>query len=621
MITIKAKVPDHLKVAFSERKVVNVCGDTNTAFQTLLLWLWVKDSCCWISKHPYRAQEQLEEVFELYPRLERTRIDFLSPRDLNFNDYKYCVLENPDEIPNCVAWAREHVTEQIRLLSPPKKKTAGQLIDTLGLSLEARKDLLLQVRAGECETYTEYDVTASICRDSFYEFLKEFWADVVSEPFIDNWHIKYLCDELQTVAERVFAGQKKDYDLIINIAPGSTKSLITSVLLPSWAWTRMPSLRFIGGSYAHQLAMDLSRKNRQVVKATKYQMCFPTKMREDQDSKSFFMNESGGMRLGMGTGGVAGFHAHIIAIDDPLDPNLAVSAVELASANKWINESLSQRKIDQTITPIILIMQRLHQSDPTGALLDRVGREGIKHICIPAELTEDVKPESLRQFYKDGLMDPIRLPWKTLKEKRKIGQYMYAGQYLQSPTMPSGGMFRWERITVRKPPSDRKFTRIVRYWDKAGTEGGGAWTVGVKMGSFEDEIWILDIKRGQWDSAKREHIIRQTAEMDGVGCIVAIEQEPGSGGKESAQYTVKNLRGWSVKVDRPRGNKTMRADPYSTQVNDCNVYMVPAEWNITYLDELRYFPMSKFKDQVDASSGAFKWLTIQRIRIGGGFNK
>jgi len=616
-ITVKTKIPDHLKVIFSDMETVTVRGESNETYKALLLWAWSKGDAVWISKHPKSASEKLDEILAAYPRVPKGRVTFLSPRDLNYEDYKYAVVENPDGMSDAVAWCREHVTSQVRLLQASAADNVTSQIDTLGLTLVERKTILEQVQAGERHDYNEHDLIASITRESFYEFLLHFWDCIVSEKFVDNWHIPYLCNELQIVAERVFDGKKKAYDLIINIMPGSTKSVIVSIMYPAWCWTRMPSLRFIGGSYAHQLAMDLSRKNRQLVKATKYQLCFPIKMRSDQDAKTFFMNEAGGMRLGMGTGGIAGFHAHIIAIDDPLDPNKAVSEIELKAANTWINESLAQRKVDQTLTPTILIMQRLHQNDPTGATLDRTGGEGIRHICIPAELTEDIKPVELTRFYQDGLFDPVRMPRETLKAKRKLGQYMYSGQYLQSPTMPSGGMFLWEMIHVERRTTPLK--RVVRYWDKAGTADDGCFTVGLKMGIDQsDKIWLLDIVRGQWDSARREAIIRSTAESDGFKVIIGVEQEPGSGGLESAQNTVKNLRGFIVKLDRPTGDKVIRADAFSTQVNDGDVYAEPGPWVVEYLDEIRHFPLSKYKDQVDASSGAFKLLTVRQIVIKGG---
>ena len=438
-----------------------------------------------------------------------------------------------------------------------------------------------------------------------------------------NWHIKYICDELQVVAERVFKGLPRAYDLIINVSPGSTKSSICSVFFPAWVWTRMTSAKIIGGSYAKPLALDLALKNRDVVLSDKYLAAFPdVRLRYDQSAKSEFLTTKRGMRYSVGVGGsVTGKHGHFIIVDDPLNPKEAASEAELKTANEWMSSTLSTRKVDKTITVTILIMQRLHQIDPTATMISRAkltqqidgGKIKIKHICLPAELSDKVKPRKLRQYYKDGLMDPIRLSQQVLNEAKAEGDYHFAGQFMQWPIPAGGGMFKTDRIQIDIP--HKKFVKIVRFWDKAGTQGGrGAYTVGLKMAvDIKKRFWLLDLVRGRWDSSAREMIIKHTAEVDGRGVIVGVEQEPGSGGKESAENTVRNLAGWRVRVYRPTGDKATRADPFSVQVNHGNVSMVIGEWNDAYLNELMFFPDSEFKDQVDTSSGAFQMLVSRKV--------
>jgi len=267
---------------------------------------------------------------------------------------------------------------------------------------------------------------------------------------------------------------------------------------------------------------------------------------------------------------------------------------------------------------LILIMQRLHHNDCTAFLLEHT--KDVRHICIPAELTDDVQPEELRERYVDGLMDPLRLSRKTLAAKMMLGRYLYAGQYLQTPTPLTGGMFLWESVNTATPP--KAFDMVVRYWDKAGTDDGGCYTVGVKMGIVREpfHVWILNVVRGQWDSGRREKVIKATTIADGVDVIVGVEQEPGSGGKESAKNTVRNLAGYHVILDRPSGDKILRADAFSTSVNNGDVSLVAGAWNMDYLDEMRYFgPNCRYKDQIDASTGGYKLLTTGSIRVGGGW--
>lgn len=469
---------------------------------------------------------------------------------------------------------------------------------------------------------TEVQVTASLCRKSFYDFVKEFWPIIIREKPVWNWHIKFLCDELQTVAERVFRGLPKAYDLIINISPGSTKSTIATVMFPAWCWTRMASAKIITASFSHDLASDLSRKARDIIKSDKYKACFPgVQIREDQDSKGFYVNTRGGERYAFGVGGaVTGRHGHFIIVDDPLDPNRAVSELELRTANRWMEETLPSRKVDKTVTPTILIMQRLHENDPTGARLEKAKKIPVKHVCLPAELTDNVKPESCRDFYVNGLMDPVRLSWEALAEAEAQGDYPYASQYLQTPIPRGGAMFDVSKIRIENPPP-MTIVREVRFWDKAGTQGAGHYTCGVRMGvDVYGRYWVMSVVRGRWDSHLREHTMRMTAISDTRKVRIGVEQEPGSGGKESAQGTVRNLAGFlvqAVKLGKSDGDKEARADPFSYQVNSGNVFLVPGPWNTEYLAELSFFPMSKHKDQVDASSGAFNLLAGKRRVLGG----
>lgn len=485
------------------------------------------------------------------------------------------------------------------------------------------------------------DLVASICRESYYDFLQEFWYEITPEEPVWNWHIRYLCRQMQHAAERVFKGLPKEEDYIFNVPPGTTKSIIASIAFVPWTWTRMPSARHIDGSHTDTLSLDLSRKCRDIVKSDKYKACFPeVRLREDQDTKGYFANTKKGDRFSCTVGGrtPTGHHAHFITIDDPIDPQRAASEAELKSANEWMSETLPSRKINKEITPTFLIMQRVHQNDPSGNRLEKAEQdEGspVKHICLPAEESDLIHPPTLRKYYRQGLLDPRRLGQKVLDEARgDLGEYGYAGQYDQNPVPRKGGMFKVDRFQLDTPNLTQPFVRIVRYWDKAGTAGGGAYTVGVLMAvDYKGRYWVLDVVRGQWGTDEREEIILDTARIDrsifGRRVKVWVEQEPGSGGKDSANMTIRNLAGFSVKADpvgQSEGNKELRADPFSAQVNGNNVFLwehpegagllKTGKWMSQYIEEFRFFPASKYKDQVDASSGAFNKIAAKRVSLG-----
>ena len=465
------------------------------------------------------------------------------------------------------------------------------------------------------------NLLTSITRESFYEFVIEFWDTVVAEEPIYNWHIEYLCNELQEVAERVFRGERKKHDLIINVAPGTTKSTIASVMFPAWVWTRYPQSRFICGSFTQDLALDLSVRSRKVIGSEKYQKSFPMEMSKQYDGKERFDNIKGGSRLSTSVGGsVIGLHSHFLIIDDPLNPQGARSEADLKSANYWMTETLPFRKVDKMIAVTILIMQRLHQMDPTGDWLDRTRGKGIKHICLPAELVPDengkplyLNPTELAENYVDGLFDPVRMPREFLEEV-KTEPYRYAGQFLQHPVPLGGGMFEVGKIDLRED-APLKMVRRIRSWDKAGTQDGGNYSVGVLMGLDKRGCyWILDVVRGQWGATNREAMILQTAQLDGHDVEIELEIEGGSGGKESGENTVRMLAGFTVHVQHPTGDKPSRAYAFASQVGAGNVHCLLRPWTRDFIEEHRYFDKGRYDDQVDAASGAFNRLA-KKVRI------
>ena len=169
-------------------------------------------------------------------------------------------------------------------------------------------------------------------------------------------------------------------------------------------------------------------------------------------------------------------------------------------------------------------------------------------------------------------------------------------------------------------------TNLVRYWDKAATHGGGDWSVGLLMAECNGVFYIVDVVRGQWSPKARNLIMKLTAEKDHRNYHGAVrtwvEQEPGSGGKESALLTMQLLAGHSVFIDKVSGlrrrkedkielpgeGKIVRAQPLAAQSEEGLVKVVRGKWNLAFLDELCSFPENTHDDQVDAASGAFNKL-------------
>jgi len=470
---------------------------------------------------------------------------------------------------------------------------------------------------------------------SLYQFLIWAWDEVSGHPFIDNWHIRYLCSELEKIAYDVGERKPKKHDLLINVPPGSTKTLICSIVFPVWCWTKWYWMRFITASYSSQLSLESADFSRDLIKSQRFQEVYPELViKADKDSKGnykiakkirskvnkhYFTEKLGGYRYSTSIGGtLTGYHGDVIIWDDPINPQQAFSELQLDIANRWIDQTLPTRKTSKECSVIIGIMQRIHQSDPAGHLLNKE-KANLKHICLPGEIRnyrEFVKPKGLIKFYKNDLFDVNRLSWNVLHELEvDLGQYGFAGQIGQNPSPAGGGMFKTDHFQMVNevfPP--KMYIKSVRYWDKAASTGKkAAYTCGVRISKMKNGMFLIDdVKRGRWGTDERERIIKQTAEVDGTNVFIVVEQEPGSGGKDSAQGTVRNLAGYMVETDRPTGDKEKRADPLSVQVNEGNVMLRVADWNLRFKEEFSLFPFSTYKDQVDATAGGFNYLTRKK---------
>jgi predicted phage terminase large subunit-like protein len=479
----------------------------------------------------------------------------------------------------------------------------------------------------------ESELIRSIYQESLYEAFRISWPTIVHEKLVESWYFKYLCDEVQKVLERVFLGLPKEYDLIINMPPSMGKSAFICIVR-AWAVSRMPSFRSIIASYSHTLAMKMNVKTRDIIQSEWFQSAFPeVRIRDDYNTKAHYMTTEGGECLSAGVDGtITGFHAHALFWDDLLNAKQAASEADLENVKRFDEETYPSRVISREATPIIGIMQRLHEQDPTGRRLRKALKDSatpVKLICLPATLEYDPSPKRLSNFYTDGLLDPIRLPQKQCDQiKADSGEMVYAGQYGQQPVPREGGMFKVDRFRII-PTIDKPLSRIIRYWDKAGSKRKkSAFTAGVKMGVAEwsqpiqgknvtiRQYYVLDVLNFQERAGNREAIILETAKADGPEVAIWMEQEPGSGGLDSAEMTITNLGGFQVHAELPKGDKVARADAFASQVDVYNVALVHGEWTEDFKEQLRLFPNGRLKDMVDAAAGAFRKLNDSNLGYG-----
>jgi predicted phage terminase large subunit-like protein len=490
-------------------------------------------------------------------------------------------------------------------------------------------------------------IEAELCRRSLHKFVERNWHLVEPMvPFQSNWHIEELCHVLEQVslgafrkalratpANDVAARQKLQVVIeaiesrtdgtelrrvVINVPPGTMKSLLVSVFWPSWEWATLPSLKYLTASYSSHLTLRDNRRVRTIVSDEWYQVHYGFRLLGDQSAVEKFATSGQGLRIATSVGGLGtGEHPDRIIIDDPITAQEARSDVERSKANTWFSNTIGSRGIARDVA-IIVIMQRLHEDDLTGYLLVRGGWE---HVCFPMRFTPSRLPSDEDKGYaadpRDRREIAGELLWPALLPEAKIrqleldlGPYDTAGQLQQMPAPEGGGLFKreWFKFVDVLPMN----LRYCRGWDTGATEGGGDDTTGVKIGiSPSNDIYVADVFAEQLGPHGVDAAILATAKMDGVHVMVREEKEPGSAGVAVIAARLKTLHEFDYKGIQISGDKVVRAKPFRAQCEGGNVYLVRATWNHEYINELTTFPTGKKDNRVDGTSCAYNALVAE----------
>jgi len=447
------------------------------------------------------------------------------------------------------------------------------------------------------------------CKRSLVTFIKRAWPILEpGQPYAHGRHLDAIAQHLEAVT----AGQINR--LLINIPPGTMKSMATAVFWPAWEWgpRGMPHMRFIGASHEEGLATRDNMKMRRLVQSEWFQRLWPTPLVNDQNQKTVFENLSTGWRQSCPVGSMTGRRGDRVLWDDPHSVEDAHSPARLEGANRIFRETLPTRLNNPDSSAIIIVMQRLHTKDISGEIID--GDLGYEHLCLPMEYEAPRKATSIgfTDWRTDPgeLLFPARFPRDVVeRDKRIMGAYATAGQFQQRPAPATGGEFQPDLITtVDAIPAGP--VQWCRGWDLGATEGAGDYTAGVKLGKLADGRFIVaDARRERFATAKRDAYIKATASGDGMGRTKqSIPQDPGQAGKGQVAAFAALLAGHVVKFSPETGDKVVRARPLASQINAGNVLMLRGPWNKDFTDELRLFPNGSNDDQVDGASRAFNEL-------------
>ncbi len=463
------------------------------------------------------------------------------------------------------------------------------------------------------------DCERELCRLSLADFAQRAWR--VLEPAAElkwGWALDAICLHLEAVTDG------RINRLLMNVPPGSMKSLLTGVIWPAWEWgpRGMPHMRYLGTAHEEQLAIRDSRRCRDLIKSEWYQELWPITLLADLDGKREFGNTAKGIRQARSFTSLTGTRADRITIDDPVSADAANSAAKIEAARISFTETVPTR-VNSEKSAIVVIMQRLHEKDVSGVILEM----GLPytHLCIPMRFDPahrcttsigwtDPRTEA------GELMFPERFGEAQVKElERTLGSYGSAGQLQQRPAPRGGGILRleWFRYWRNLPPQ-LEF-RVITADTAQKTGEANDYSVLQCWGrSTVGQAVMLDQIRGKWESP--ELIIKTRAFwLKHLNDTLPVYQKATLRGlyvedKVSGTGLIQTLRREGVAVVPVQRNKDKisRGHDAAPFIESGNCLLPEdAPWLSDFLAEVEPFPSGAHDDQLDPMLDAIN--LVQRI--------
>jgi predicted phage terminase large subunit-like protein len=468
------------------------------------------------------------------------------------------------------------------------------------------------IKTDRLEAVTE--AVAAVARDSFAVFRRIIRPGMLWNPFVGQ-----LTRELQKFHEAFRAGKRPK--LAILCAPQHGKSWAAEDYI-SWVAGKHPNLKTIYASYSEDLGELRNRNLQRLFTSQRFRHVFPN-FRIGGVGTGYQCNTSlieyvggpGSFRNTTVNGPITGMEQHLGVLDDFVKSRAeANSKLHRDRTWNWFTDDFTTRFNKDSA--LLAICTRWHVDDLLGRLVQKDPK--IRVISFPAIAEKD---ERFR-LKGEALFPALKPLGMLLDQKKLMSEASWQAEYQQRPYLVGGGIIPIEKLQVIPVFDRREISSTVLAVDKAGTHGGdGAFTAIVVMHRMKNGTFVIErVVRGRWGVLERERNIKYLADAtreslnDYWNLTVVIEVEPGSGGKESAEATIRNLADHVCIGDKPGAgrSKELRAEPFAAQVQGGNVYLHAGSWIPDFLDEAESFPNSPYLDQVDAAAMAFHHLATER---------
>lgn len=468
---------------------------------------------------------------------------------------------------------------------------------------------------------------------SLYEFVKQAWAVVEpGVPFIPSWHIEVICEHLEAISSGDLTR------LLVNVPPRHSKSTIVAVMWPVWEWLAHPSAKFLCASYSGTLSTRDNLKARRLVQSTWYQERWGHlfALAGDQNAKQRFENNKTGYRIATSVGGTAtGEGGSRLILDDPHGAQDAQSEAMRESTLEWFDGVWSTRLNNPKKDAMVVIMQRLHEKDISGHILQDL--TGWEHICIPAEW-DGVRRKTSLGYYDPRtevgqLICPARFgPTELTNLKQLLGEYGASGQLQQDPVPAGGGMLKVDcfKLWPHTEPLP-VFEYILQSYDCAFTEkttgdptACSVWAVFTLKG--ERNAMLIDA----WDAHLSYPELRARAIKDWATTYGSVSKETPYAkprrpdrilveAKASGQSLIQDLRLARVPVlsyNPGNADKISRAHQAAPTLELGKLWIPESgknpghvvTWAQPFYKQLAKFPVGQHDDYVDTWSQAVIYL-------------
>lgn len=428
-------------------------------------------------------------------------------------------------------------------------------------------------------------------------------------PVVDNrWELKmapyleYLVSELTDVVEG------RQTRLIVNLPPRHLKSVLTSVVLVAWVLGRDPKCRIAVISHSQALASDLASKSMQLVTSDFFQRVFPNFQLRDNGRKimDFVTTEGGGRYAASFETGITGRGFDLIVIDDPISAHHVKSEKERASVNENFDTMIASRLDDQIRGAMIVVAQRMHEDDLSGALLEK---GGWKHVCLPLVAEEERVYSFGKSIWQRRIGEPLlasQWPEPVIQRKREeVGASIFAAQYQQNPSAAFGELIQPGQIQYFADlPGDAR--RITLSWDTAVKTGSdNSYTVCLVIARDRRRHYVIDVLRARLDPVQMRDAALELILSHEPSKILIEDASSGS-----SLASMLSERGHRAEL-RPTGGQS-KEERLESQLHMFAQHRVlirkNQSWTVELESELMRFPFSKHNDQVDALTQYLAWI-------------